>query len=171
VVVPADRREQQAGERGREQARDLMPGPVQDGRAGDAGDPDEHGRDDPLGLGPGDAPGEPGQQAAQRLVAFPAGEPGPAALEEQAAEPPLGRVRALDGEPEQHSEHERGGGHGGLPELAREQQVRDENERHELDAGRDADPGSLPPPGGLGVRLAQVPEDERHQQQVDLAEI
>src|SRR5450755_355660 len=154
-----------------EQAGHLVSGAVQDRRAGDAGDPDHDRHGDPFGLRAGDAADEPADEAAQRLVAFPAGEPGPAALHEQAAEPPLDRVVPRQHEAEQHRERESAGCHEGLPELAREKQVRDEDERDELDAGGDADPRALPPAAVARVRLAQIPQDERHQHQVDLAEV
>ena len=101
----------------------------------------------------------------------PADEPGPAALHEQAVEPPLGRIAGQDDEAEQHGERESGQGHGRLPELPGQQQVGDEDERDQLDAGRDAGAESLPPATLVRVRLAQVPDDQRHQDQVDLAQV
>ena len=101
----------------------------------------------------------------------PAGKAGPAALDEQAVEPPLSGVLRQDHEAEQHGKREARAGHRRLPELPGQQQVRDEDQRDKLDAGRDTGAESLPPAALLSVRLAQVPDDQRHQDQVDLAQV
>ena len=78
------------------------------------------------------------------------------------------RVAGQDHEAEQHGAEEGTGGHRGLPELPGQQQVRDEDQRNELDPG--GEPGRDPHPPAA-VLLPQVPDDQRHQDQVDLPEV
>ena len=110
-------------------------------------------------------------EAVEGLVTRPAGEPGPVALREQPAEPPLGGVGGQEHEPGQHGEHEARQGHRRLAELPGHQQIRDEDQRDQLDAGRDARAEALPPAALVGVGLAQIPHDQGQQDQVDLAEV
>ncbi len=61
-----------------------------------------------------------------------------------------------------------------LPPPPGDQQVGEEDQRHQLDAGRDAGQRALPPAGppvGPDGRLAQVADDHGHQHQVDLAQV
>jgi len=82
-------------------------------------------------------------------------------------EPPGHRRPGQHGEPDGDGGRERPGGHRRLAEPAGDQKVDDEQQRHELDAGREAGGRALPP---AAVRLAQVPDDDRHHHQLDLTE-
>src|SRR5450756_2567646 len=72
-----------------------------------------------------------------------------------------------DDEAESDREGEPGHRHDGRLEPPGQQQVGDEDDRDELDARREPRPEALPP---AVVRLAQVPDDQREQQEVDLPE-
>ena len=85
VMVPADRRDQQPGQRAGQQAGQRMPGPVQQDRAGQSGHRGDQRHRQPHRRCPRHAAVQPGEQGAQRLVAFPADEAGTAPVEEQAA--------------------------------------------------------------------------------------
>ncbi len=83
-------------------------------------------------------------------------------------QPPPDRIPGQEEETKRDRAGERPGRHCRLAEAPGQQQVRDEDQRHELDAGGDADARALPPPP---VRLAGIPHDQCQQDQVDLAEI
>ena len=104
VVVPAHRRDEQAGQRGREQGGHRVPC----GRAGPRRSPrarEDDGRRDPGRPAPWMLPAA-GDEAVERLVAGPAGEAGPVALREQAVEPPLARVGGRTAKPSSDGEGE-----------------------------------------------------------------
>jgi len=168
VVIPADRGHQQSGERAGHDASGRIAGPAEcSGREQphDEGD----GRDRyPDRLACCDASSEPGDEALQRLVALPADKARPAALDEQSVQPPGPGVGWPDGKPNGDGCDEGSGGHSGVPVPPGQQQVGDEDQRHQLDTGRDPDASAFPP---APVWLAQIPHNQRHQQQLDLAEI
>ncbi len=89
-------------------------------------------------------------------------------------QPPPRRVVRQHSEPDGNGGGEACQGRGRLAEPAGEQQVRHEDQRHQLDPGGDAGRGALPPaaPAARGdVRLQEVPQDEGRQDEVDLAEV
>ena len=167
-MIPADRRDEQRGQGADRQAREGVAGPVQQRRGGKPQHPGREGDAQPQRLPARDATGQSGERAAQGLVHHLADESGPAGLQEVAVQPPLhGRARQQR-EPGDYRGHERRRRRRGLPEPAGDQQVHDEDERHQLDAGQDAGSRALPP---SPVRLAQVPDDDRHLNEFDLAQI
>jgi hypothetical protein len=167
-MVPAHRRHDQPGERAGEPAVHRAAGPVQPGRGDQPGRRGQARRGGPPPQATGQAAGLPGEHAAQRLVRQEPDEPGAAGPQEVRPEPPLpgGLRQHLEAGHGQRAERHRG--HRGLAEPAGEHQVRNEDQRHQLDAGRHADPGPLAP---APVRQAQIPDDQCHQQQFDLAEV
>ena len=119
------------------------------------------------GCAPLTDPGEPGQRAAQRLVLLAADEAGAPRLHEVTAEPPGHGRRGERGAARDDRHRERCRRHRALPEPPGQQQVDDEQQRHELDTRGEASRRALQAPP---VRLAQVPGDQCHQHDLDLAE-
>ena len=174
VVVPAQRRDQQAGQRASQHGGHRLARPVQQRRGDQPGDRDQHRRHDPGHRARRNAAGQPSEYAAQRLVAPGAQEHDPVGLQEQAISPVGARVTRQDRIADRSRGREHDGGRGGLPVPADEQQVRDEDQRGQLYARRDPDAEPVPPAGAASwhQRAAgeQVRHDEQHEQQVDLAE-
>jgi len=167
-MIPADRRDQQRGQRAGHQTLEAVPGLVQQVCGTEPGQAHHHGRHEPYRFACRGAAGEPGDHAAQRLVGTGGHEPGPPRLPEVSVQPPLRRrVRQRD-EACHDRRHEYRTGHDRRAEPAGDEQVGDEQQRHQLDRRGDPDPGALEP---APVRLAHVPHDEHHEQQLDLAEV
>ena len=151
VVVPADRRDEQAGQRGRQERGHRVPGAVEQVAAAMPRRRRRARR--PARAVPGrDGPGEPGDDRAQRLVARPGREPGPVPSRRNTPCSHQGRVRRQDGEADNDG---RRGTRRRLPRphgTAGDEQVRDEDQRHQLDARRDASQRALPPPAPAVAR-------------------
>jgi hypothetical protein len=168
VVVPADRGDQEPGQCAGQQAFHGPARPVQRGGGRETQHRDERGREHPPRDPGRHGPGQPGDRSAQGLVLQVPDESRSPRVEEKAVKPPPGRVPRQHGKANGNRGGERARRHGGLPQPSGKGQIRNKDQRNEFDAGRDAharaDPFALP-------RLAQVPDDQGHQQQVHLAEL
>jgi len=138
--------------------------PVEDGCGPEAKDRDDDRRRQPYSMRT--RPAEALDEGEQRLVPLPRDVAGIAALQEQPVQPPARGIRGRDDKPEDDGDGKRSGGHGSSPVPAGQQQVGNEDQRDQLDARRYADTDSLPP---APVWLQDVPEHERHENQLDLA--
>jgi hypothetical protein len=168
VVPPRpgrDRRAAHADQRDGEQP--LTPRSGTGGHAeGDAGD--RRRRDQPQRLH--DLLGQPGaqQQAVQRLVVGRRGVGVHAAgVAERAVQPVGDRLLPEHEHADGDGRHEGADGNCCRPQLPGDQEVGDEEQRRQLDARGDADPDAHGPPAGTAE---QVPEHERHEEQVHLAQ-
>src|SRR6202012_2060641 len=160
VVGPRDRRDQQAGDRAQHDPEQFEPAP-----AGQRGhDQPGHGHDQPRDQPDRVAGGVTGQHPVQdpvdRLVLQ-----GEAALAGEVAEPEIMRGGRQHGEPDHTGHRERAQRHQPGPDPPRPEQERDEDQRGQLDPGRDADSDALPP-AGIGQR--EIDDAQGQQDQVDL---
>jgi hypothetical protein len=174
VVVPAQRRSSRPVRAQASMAGTGCRARYSSAGGGQPGDRDQDGRHDPGHRALRNAAGQPGQHAAQRLVAPGAQEDDPVGLQEQPVRPVRAGVTRQERVAERRRGREHAGGRGGLPVPADEQQVRDEDQRGQLHARRDPDADAVPPaglaPGDQRAGGEQVRHDQQHEQQVDLAE-
>ena len=173
VVIPADRRDEQPGQRGHQQPGDGVALAVEQRGEDHAGRADQDGGRDPGRLGTVDAAGEPGDEPVERLVAAQPVKP---------VRPPW------KNKPWNHHSPE------SLGRMTKPSSTVKANPAQAIAAcrnflassrygirisGTSLIPAAIPVPNPfhqrllffLCVRLAQVPDDQRHQDQVDLAQI
>ncbi|AEW94787.1 hypothetical protein SCATT_24160 [Streptantibioticus cattleyicolor NRRL 8057 = DSM 46488] len=165
VVRPADRADQQRGDRGAQHPPGLQAAPGGEDGDGEAGDGGERVGDEPDRAGGGGVQ-QPGEEPLEGLVVDDPDLADPFGLEDPVG-PEVAAGVGEDQPAQQYRSGERGRRGGRRTYPSGQQQVDGEEPGGQLDAGRDADGDAL---AAGAVRPAEVPQHQAGEGKVDLAE-